>query len=89
VALCNLGAQEDYLDLRFLAASDLTTSHVFDLDRSLGRGRETREVSWIWRMQGVDSDAPDNSWLHEGESKGPCARGLLTHFTKQFYVCNF
>jgi hypothetical protein len=72
-ALCNLGAQADYPDLRFLEASDLTTSHVFDIDKSLGRGREAREGSWIWRMQGVDVVTPDNNWLHEGEVKRPCA----------------
>ena len=44
-----------------------------ELQLDQARGREAREVSWIWRMQGVDVVTPDNNWLHEGEVKRPCA----------------
>ena len=65
-ALERLGMGNAQRDLRPLNHSDITTANVFDRDRQLGRGFNTQDISWIWRMQDIGPEAQDDSWLTEG-----------------------
>jgi hypothetical protein len=65
-ALTSLGLGQDNQDLQTLRAVDITTANVFNAERSLGRGYETGDISWIWRMRGIATEVQGNNWLNEG-----------------------
>jgi hypothetical protein len=49
-----------------LTAEDISLAHVFTSPRGLGRGYETEDISWIWRMEGLRVGLGDDDWLKEG-----------------------
>jgi len=65
-ALILLGLGQDNQDLQTLRAKDITTANVFNAERSLGRGYEAGDISWIWRMRGIGAEVQGNNWLNEG-----------------------
>jgi hypothetical protein len=65
-ALISLGLGQDNQDLQMLRAEDITTANVFNAERSLGRGYEAGDISWIWRMRGIGAEVQGNNWLNEG-----------------------
>jgi len=44
----------------------MSTAHVFESERPLGRGYELDDITWIWRMRGVGAGPPNSNWLDEG-----------------------
>jgi hypothetical protein len=52
--------------LQELKEEDMSTAHVFESERPLGRGYELDDISWIWRMRGVGAGHPNSNWLDEG-----------------------
>jgi hypothetical protein len=68
-ALISLGLGQDNQDLQMLRAQDITTANVFNAERSLGRGYEAGDISWIWRMRGIGAEVQGNNWLNEGVYK--------------------
>ncbi|PVF91605.1 hypothetical protein CPB86DRAFT_303151 [Serendipita vermifera] len=63
-AMCTLGmkANDTYQDLK---EADITTSNVFNTNRSVGRGKDTGP-SWIWRSNSAQmGDALDANLLEE------------------------
>jgi hypothetical protein len=65
-ALERLGIGNAQKEFRPLNHSDITTANVFDQNRQLGRGFNTQDISWIWRMQDIGPEAQDDNWLTEG-----------------------
>jgi hypothetical protein len=61
-----LGLEEENQELQVLNASDISTANVFNEERSLGRGYEANDISWIWRMRGIGAEQRGNNWLDDG-----------------------
>ncbi|CAG8514381.1 11061_t:CDS:2 [Acaulospora colombiana] len=63
-AMIQLGMRQENPVYRPLLDSDITTSKVFDVKRSVGRGYE--KLSWIWSNSGaMASGSFTDSWLEE------------------------
>lgn len=60
-----LGLSPDIRRFDVLTNDDITIAHVFDSERGTGRGYQTRDISWIWRMEGLGAGVRDNDWLKE------------------------
>jgi hypothetical protein len=65
-ALKKLGIKDAEEGLQELQQSDISTSNVFQFNRPVGRGYDTKDVTWIWRMRGVGLEAQDDNWFSEG-----------------------
>jgi hypothetical protein len=66
IALERLGMGNAQKEFQPLNRSDITTANVFDRERQLGRGFNTQDISWIWRMRDIGPEAQDDNWLTEG-----------------------
>jgi hypothetical protein len=66
-ALITLNIPDAQKELQPLLSSDISTSNAFQLNRGVGRGFQTKDVTWIWRMSGIDANIEDNNWLSEGQ----------------------
>jgi len=69
LALTTLGMGEESRRFKPLTPQDFTMANVFKTDRPLGRGYETEEIPWIWRMEGVGAGVDGDNWLNEGTYK--------------------